>query len=165
MDEEGLFTRAREKAFRLLGIRARGEEELRLRLRSGNFPPSVVEDVIERCRELGYIDDGNFARQRARALAANQLAGNRKIAFDLRGKGIDPDVSAEAIADIGEELDEGERIRRLLKKRRPGRAAAKTAEKEKAKLIRYLMGKGFSLELILKIFNDEEKRIHDDDGQ
>jgi regulatory protein len=165
MEEEGLFTKAREKAFRLLGIRARGEGELRLRLGSENFPPTVVENVIERCRELGYIDDGSFARQRARALAQNRLVGNRKIAFDLRGKGIDPDISAEAIAEIGEELSEGERIRRLLKKRLSGRTAAATDEKEKAKLIRYLMGKGFSLELIMIILNDEEKRIHDDDGQ
>ena len=86
MDEEREFVRAKEKAFRLLGIRAHSERELRLKLKSGNFSPAVVEDAILRCRELGYIDDEEFARQRARELATNRLAGNRKIAFDLQEK-------------------------------------------------------------------------------
>lgn len=166
MEEEREFTKAKEKAFRLLGIRAHSERELRLKLKSGNFPPAVVDAVIQRCRELGYIDDGNFARQRARALALNRLVGDRKISFDLQEKGVAADIRAVAIAEVDEELAEGERIRRLLGKRPPGRTSVKPDEKEKAKLIRNLMGKGFSFDLIMRIINEKgEDAVHDDDGQ
>jgi regulatory protein len=166
MDEEGELIRAKEKAFRLLGIRAHSEGELRAKLRAGDFSPAVVENVIQRCRELGYIDDGNFARQRARLLAASRLVGNRKISFDLQQKGVTGDLRTMAIAGVDEELDEAERIRRCLQKRGPGKTAGTPDEKEKARLIRNLMGKGFSFELIKRIINEkEEEGIHDDDGQ
>ncbi|MHB8091434.1 MAG: regulatory protein RecX [Syntrophales bacterium] len=166
MEEAVDFAKAKEKAFRLLGIRAHSERELRLKLKSGNFAPAVVEDVIVRCRELGYINDGEFARQRARALATNRLAGNRRIAFDLQEKGVAADLRAAAIAAVDEEMDEAERIRRLLGKRLPGQTSGRTEEKEKARLIRNLMGKGFPLELILRTINEqEEEAVHDDDGQ
>ena len=166
MDEEREFVRAKEKAFRLLGIRAHSERELRLKLKTGNFSPAVVEDAILRCRELGYIDDGEFARQRARALATNRLAGNRKIAFDLQEKGVSGELRTAAIVGVDEELDETERIRRLLGKRPSGRTSDRPDEKEKARLIRNLMGKGFPLALIMRIINEtEEKEVHGDDGQ
>ncbi|MHB8829213.1 MAG: regulatory protein RecX [Syntrophales bacterium] len=164
MEEAGAFAKAKEKAFRLLGIRAHSERELRLKLKSGNFSSAVIDGVIQRCRELEYIDDGNFARQRARALATNRLVGNRRIAFDLQEKGVACDLREAAIAGADEELGEGERIRLLLQKRLLKETSGRPDEKEKARLIRNLMSKGFPLELILKILK-EEQRVHDDDGE
>jgi regulatory protein len=175
MDGDREFGRAREKAFRLLGRRAHGEGELRLKLESAGFSPAVVDNVIARCRELGYVDDGQFARQRAKSLASNRLAGNRRISFDLKGKGIADDLRGAAIADLDDEFNEADRIRLLLQKRRAHAALfgqdgkemdSRDNVKEKAKLIRYLMSRGFSLELIMQaIHAKEEERFHDDDGE
>jgi len=164
MEEADVLAKAKEKAFRLLGIRAHSEKELRLKLKSGNFSSAVIDGVIQRCRELQYIDDGNFARQRARALATNRLVGNRRIASDLQEKGVACDLREAAIAGADEELGEGERIRLLLQKRLLRKKSDRPDEQERDRFIRNLMGKGFSLELILKILK-EERLVHDDDGE
>jgi len=172
MDEDSALSRAREKAFRLLALRAHSEKELRRKLKAGKFSSAVVEGAIERCLELGYIDDAQFARARARSLAAGKLFGNRRIAFDLQERGISGDTVEEAIAAVDEEIPEEGRIRRLLEKQRPAKTAGESAEdpslifKEKARSIRSLMGRGFSFELIMGIINErEEKGVHGNDGQ
>lgn len=172
MDEDGEFIRASQKAYRLLGIRAHSEMELRRKLKSGKFSSAAVEEVLQRCRELDYIDDARFARARARALASGKLFGNRRIAFDLRERGVSGDIVDAAIAEIDEEIAEEERIRLFLEKQRPVKTTGEnngdpSAQfKEKARVIRNLMGRGFSLELIMGIINErEEEGFHGNDGE
>ena len=166
MDEERELGRAEAKAFRLLTLRAHSEKELRAKLRAGGFADTVVERVIRRCRDLGYLNDEAFARQRARMLAVSRLAGDRRIAFDLRERGIDAGLSARLIAEIRGELGEEEAAKRLLRKKIRGRPIAALNEREKAGLARSLLGKGFSTGLILKILKKtEEEGFHDDDGE
>ena len=166
MDEEREYRRAEGKAFRLLTLRAHSEKELRAKLHAGGFADAVVEQVVQRCRELGYLNDEAFARQRARVLAVSRLAGDRRIAFDLRERGIDAGLSARAIAEVRGEFDEEEAAKRLLRKKIRGRSVAALNDREKAGLARSLMGKGFPTDLILKILKKtEEEGFHDDDGE
>ena len=166
MDEEREYGRAEGKAFRLLTLRAHSEKELRAKLHAGGFADVVVERVMGRCRELGYLNDELFARQRARVLAVSRLAGDRRIAFDLRERGIDAGLSARVIAEVRGELGEEEAATRLLRKKIRGRPVASLTEREKAGLARSLMGKGFPTGLILKILKKtEEEGFHGDDGE
>jgi regulatory protein len=166
MDEEREYGRAEGKAFRLLTLRAHSEKELRAKLQAGGFANAVVERVIWRCRDLGYLNDEAFARQRARMLVVSRLAGDRRIAFDLRERGIDAGLSARLIAEVRGELGEEEAAKRLLRKKIRGRPIAALNEREKAGLARSLMGKGFPTGLILKILKKtEEEGFHDDDGE
>ena len=166
MDEDREYGRAEGKAFRLLTLRAHSEKELRAKLKAGGFAEPVVEGVIQRCLEIGYLNDEAFARQRARLLAVSRLAGDRRIAFDLRERGIDAGLSAQVIAEVRGELDEEEAAKRLLRKKIRGRPVAALNDREKAGLARNLMGKGFPTGLILKILKKtEEEGFHDDDGE
>jgi regulatory protein len=166
MNEDRELGRAEGKAFRLLTLRAHSEKELRAKLRAGGFADAVVERVIRRCRELGYLNDEAFARQRARVLAVSRLAGDRRIALDLRERGIDAGLSARVIAEVRGELGEEEAAKRLLRKKIRGRPVAALTEREKARLARGLMGKGFPTGLILKTLKKtEEEGFHDDDGE
>ncbi|MDO9229691.1 MAG: regulatory protein RecX [Syntrophales bacterium] len=166
MNEDREYGRAEGKAFRLLTLRAHSEKELSAKLREGGFSAPVIEQVVRRCRELGYLNDEAFARQRARVLAVSRLAGDRRIAFDLRERGIDAGLSARVIAEVRGELDEEEAARRLLRKKIRGRPVAALNEREKAGLARSLMGKGFPTGLILKILKKTEEEVfHDDDGE
>jgi regulatory protein len=166
MDDERKYGRAEGKAFRLLTLRAHSEKELRAKLQDGGFAAPVVDQVVRRCLELGYLNDEIFARQRARLLAVSRLAGDRRIAFDLRERGIDAGLSAQVITEVRGELDEEEAAKRLLRKKIRGRPIAALNEREKAGLARSLMGKGFPVGLILKILKKtEEEGFHDDDGE
>ncbi len=115
---------------------------------------------------LGYLNDGNYARQRARDLAVNRLAGDRRIAFDLRERGISEELCREAIAEVRGELSEEEAVDRILGKYSKESAIAGMDVREKAKWMRRLMGKGFPTGLIYrKIKGIEEEGVHDDDGE
>jgi regulatory protein len=166
MDKDRELGRAEGKAFRLLTLRAHSEKELRAKLHAGGFAEEVVEQVIGRCWELGYLNDEAFARQRARLLAVGRLAGDRRIAFDLRERGIDAALSARVIAEVRGELGEAEAAERLLRRKIRGRPVAALDEREKARLARGLMGKGFPTGLILKTLKKtEEEGFHGDDGE
>ena len=57
------------RAFNLLGYRARAEGEMRERLGRYGYLDETVEGVILRLKELGYLDDEEFARLKAREKA------------------------------------------------------------------------------------------------
>jgi regulatory protein len=166
MNDDPLRERAEKKAYRLLALRAHSEKELRAKLREGGFAEGMIAGVVEKCRGLGYLDDGKFARQRARELAVNHLAGDRRIAVDLRERGIAEELSREAIAAVREELGEEEALDQLLRKRSKGMAIAALDGRGRARLARGLMGKGFPASLIFRKLNaTKEAGFHGDDGE
>ena len=166
MEKDCERVRAEERAFRLLTRRAHSEKELRTKLRAGGFSTSAVEETIQRCRELGYLDDGSFAVRRARVLAVDRLEGNRRIIRDLRSRGIDDELCRRAVEEARRQLGEEEAAERLLRKRIRGRATAALDERERARLARGLLGKGFPTALVLKTLRmTEGYGFHDDDGE
>jgi regulatory protein len=166
MNKDPLREKAEKKAYRLLALRAHSEKELRDKLRKGGFTESVVAEVIEKCRELGYLNDENFARQRARDLAVNRLAGNRRIALDLHERGVSEEICRQVIVEVRTEISEEDAVERLLRKKAKGIAVAGMGDREKMRLATSLMGKGFPTGLIIrKLKGAGEEGVHDDDGE
>ena len=64
-------------ALRLLNRRDYGTTELMRKLQEKAFPPDQIETVVERCIELGYLDDGRYAAARARSLMRQGRAVGR----------------------------------------------------------------------------------------
>ncbi len=157
---------AEKKAFHLLTLRAHSEKELSAKLHVRGFADDVVAGVVEKCRGLGYLNDGEFARQRARELAINRLLGDRRIALDLRERGIPEALSLEAIAEAREEMGEEAAVETLLHRKERGKVCPPIDEKERLRLARGLLGKGFPRALIYrKLWKGEEEEFHGDDGE
>ena len=57
------------RALNLLGYRARSEAEIRDRLTRYGYVGETIDAVILRLKELGYLDDAEFARTKAREKA------------------------------------------------------------------------------------------------
>jgi regulatory protein len=166
MNDDSLPEKAEKKAYRLLALRAHSEKELRDKLLRGGFSAPVVAAVIEKCREFGYLNDGRFARQRARELAVNRLAGDRRIALDLIERGIPEELCRQAISDVRAELSEEDAVERLLRKKARGVGVSGMDGREKMRMARSLMGKGFPTGLIIrKLKRTGEEGVHGDDGQ
>lgn len=85
------------RALNLLGYRARSEAEIRDRLRRREFGIETIEAVVERLRELGYVDDEEFARNAARQRARRY--GPRRVTADLRKSGVDSDTAQRAVEE------------------------------------------------------------------
>lgn len=166
MKDDAQLAKAEKKAYRLLALRAHSEKELRAKLQAGGFAATEVGGAIERCRELGYLDDAAFARQRARELAVNRLLGNRRIALDLKGRGIPEALCREAIAEVRGEISEEEALGRLIRKKTKGAPVAALDERETARIARALMAKGFPAGLIMReLRKTQEEGFDDDDGE
>lgn len=111
---------------RLLAIRPHSREELGRKLRRRGCADEAVEAVLDRCVEVGYLDDGAYARALVDRRSSSR--GSAAIASELAAKGIGRDAVEQALA--GREEAEIEAAARLLARLRPSgadrsRAAAK----------------------------------------
>ncbi len=161
MEENPLYENAKQRAFRLLAVRARSEKELRSRLKEMGYDESVVSGVTTRLRELKYLDDESFARGWARNLAVNRLLGNGRIEASLREKGIPRELIEQVINEVREELSEREALMALLRKKAKN-GTVKMDYKDKIKLARSLMGKGFSPDLIFTTLRTTKEEFVDE---
>src|SRR6185312_14992618 len=86
--------KARERVFqragKLLAAKQRSVEELRERLLEGRgATPQIVETVIERLREYGYLDDARYAQSYASLRVQQRPIGRQRLQRDLWLKKID----------------------------------------------------------------------------
>ena len=87
---------AMSRALNFLGYRARSKKEVRDRLRRYGYGKDTVECVVGRLKELGYLDDADFARSVAREKARRY--GPRRISAELRKSGVDAEL-AQGVVD------------------------------------------------------------------
>jgi len=162
MDDDPRFDQARRKAFRLLFLRGRSVQELRSRLLERGFENPTVSRVLSNLQEMRVLDDAAFAREWARSLAANRLCGNRRIETSLREKGISDSLIKEAIAAARKELPESDALAAVLRKKLQGRIFADLDRREKQRLARSLLGKGFPSRLVFDFLRIEEEGSFDE---
>jgi regulatory protein len=137
-------------AARLLARAPRTEVELETRLVALGYRPATAAAAVTRCRELGYVGDAAYARDRARALRARG-AGSLRIAAELEGRGIPEALAADAIEESREGEREVEWARRAL-----GRLEADLAvPRERAWAWRLLAGRGFAEEVLAELLDAE----------
>jgi regulatory protein len=135
---------AYDRALRLLTARPRSRAGLAQRLQDAGHAPAEVEAALARVTELGYLDDGAFARSQAEALLAR--FSPQAVEIKLVGLGLSPELAAEAVAAL--QADEPALARSILERRfgkgpLEGKAAVKAA--------RFLLGRGFDEDLVEKL--------------
>lgn len=145
---------AREAALRLLAVRPRSAAELVRRLRMKGYEPDVAEEVIARLRDLGMIDDAAFASMLVRDRVRLKPQGARRLANELRAKGVDEATAHTAIRETleGEDTDERELARRAAAKWRP-RAGEEPASARR-RLHGYLARRGFDTDVIREVLDE-----------
>ncbi|MFL5683991.1 MAG: regulatory protein RecX [Chloroflexota bacterium] len=78
-----------EAAARFLEVRSRSVTEVRRRLTTAGYAPSLVEDAVTRLLELGLLDDEAFARAWIESRDRSRPRGERAIRQELGLKGVD----------------------------------------------------------------------------
>jgi regulatory protein len=149
--------RAKACCFRLLAYRARSEAELGQRLRARGFAASVIEQTLARLRELGMVDDAEFAEAWVEGRLAQRPMGPAALRSELRRKGVPGDVAARAIEKrLGEEA-QFDLALALAHKRLTGQQASDP--KVLVRIRRSLVQRGFSSDIIQSVM----ARIRGDD--
>jgi len=140
---------ARDQAMSLLAVRNRSQSELCDRLLQKGHPEDLVSALLERLTASGLLDDGRFARERARSLVRNNGWGPRKLRADLASRGVAAGLVEEAVTEAyGSESCEGV-MRREVRKRFGEQVLDPEADgRLRSRAYRFLLGRGFEPEQI-----------------
>lgn len=96
------YRQALDRAVAALASRAHSKHELEQKLLRAGYRPCTVEIVLYKLETEGFLDDADFARQWVEARTTRKL-GTRRIAQELRHKGVSADEAEAALAQVDEE--------------------------------------------------------------
>ncbi len=130
----------------------RTEAELRrlmqARVEPGPRGDAVVDAVVARLKERGYLNDQSFAEAFTRLRQENDKLGARTVRQKLAQKGVPAQIASEAIAARYDNTDEEALAHKHLEQKRIRKPQN---EKEIARVMRRLVAAGFSTGVIYKI--------------
>jgi len=153
--------RAFQRAVKLLAAKPRSIAELRERLAERCSSKAVIETVIARLREYGYLDDERYALGYASSKVRQQPIGRRRLELSLERKKVDRAVAGEALDQVFAETPEEELLDRALEKRVRLRGRPKTRAEAKS-LFDHLLRQGFPFELVSQKVRAASKADLDD---
>jgi len=142
-----------EYAVRCLAARMRSIAELKRLLRqrvdletgSGS---AWVELVIRRLRDQGYLNDRKYAAAYSSFRRDNEKLGPRRIAWDLKARGVAREIIAKTLDSTFEEVDEEKQAREYLRRKR---ATKPRDPKQARRIFRQLLHAGFEAKTIFAI--------------
>ena len=130
----------------------RTEAELRrvmkARVEPGEPGEAVVEVVLARLKDHGYLNDAVFAETYARLRHENEKLGQRNVRQKLQQKGVSAQIVSDTLEARYGGTDEEALARQHLERKRIRKPEN---EKETARVMRRLVAAGFSTGVIYKI--------------
>lgn len=139
------------RAIAMLARREYSRSELRTRLMrgvdGGEVDTAAVDAALDDLAALGYLSDSRFATAVVRQKSGGY--SKRAIGATLKASGVSAETAAEALAAT--DLDDQQAMLALWRKRF-GRAPAN--DRERARQVRLLQSRGFSLSAIFKLLRN-----------
>jgi regulatory protein len=133
------------RALNLLGYRARSEAEIRERLGRYGYAAETIEAVVGRLEELGYVDDAEFARLKAREKARRY--GPRRVSVELRKSGVGEELAREVVEEEFAGRSEVGEARSAAARRYNGRGS----DAEARRVYGFLVRRGYSAEVCAQV--------------
>jgi regulatory protein len=142
-----------EYAVGALGRRARTVAELKRLLRprvevDTEYGQTLVELVIRRLKDQGYLNDARYAASYSSLRRDNQKFGSRRVVTELKIRGVHGEVIDKAVTEAYDEVSEEKQARDYLKRKR---LVKPKNQKEAAKVFRQLVRAGFGSRVIFTI--------------
>ena len=130
--------KAYSQALRFLTLRAHSADELFKKLIKKHTPESS-QYAVEKCRELGFIDDVDFAERYANELIEKKKYGLSRVKTELISKGIDREIIENVLSGL--ETDSTSAIIEIVEKKY---SSCLSDEKGKRRMIAGLIRLGYS---------------------
>ncbi len=132
---------------------ARSRQELADKLKGKLVPDEIATRLLDRFEEVGLIDDEAFARAWIASRQPGKGLARRALAHELRRKGIDDEIAAEALDQI-DPADELAAARVLVRKKlRTMRNLDDTVRTRR--LVGMLARKGYGSSMAFAVVKDE----------
>jgi regulatory protein len=151
-----------EYALGALGRRMRTVAELKRLLRrkvdaDTEFGQTLVELIIRRLKDQGYLNDANYAAAFSSLRRDNEKFGRMRVITDLKIRGVHGDVIDTAVSGAFDEVNDERQARAYLHRKR---VAKPKDQKQAARIFRQLTRAGFRAKTIFTILKkwdiDEE---------
>ena len=136
-------------ALRILTRRDYSQSELRQRLTDKGFDPARIDDALQRCLELGYLNDGRYALNRATSLMNQGRAVGKRVLLDLRQHGVNEETANRALEQAREACDEELLLASLLERRFANFNYDSAPAKERRRVVHFLQRRGFTIDRIM----------------
>src|SRR5262249_27911860 len=140
----------------LLSHRARSAAELKRRLKRKGFEGDTADATVERLGDLGMVDDAAFAESFVRDRVRLRPHGRRRLAQELRAKGVDEATPRPAIDGVMAREDAPEvalaRAAAARWRPRPGEDAARA----RRRLHGFLARRGFAGDVIRQVVSEKD---------
>jgi regulatory protein len=142
-----------EYAVDALARRMRSVAELKRLLRprvdaETEYGKTLVELVIRRLKDQGYLNDAKFAAAFSSFRRDNEKFGRRRVITDLKAKGVHGEVIDKAVDSAYDEVNEEKQAREYLRRKRLQKPKN---QKDAARVFRQLMRGGFRAKTIFAI--------------
>lgn len=144
-----------------LARRAYSVYEMRTYLERRAEDKDIVKGVLDRLKQLDYLDDARYARQFVRLHTELRKQGPFRIARDLRARGVPDRHIAAALAEHASESNESALVRERLE-RRIKLLRGPLDDRRVASLYRSLLRAGFSADTIRRELTALVKKPMDD---
>src|SRR3954447_9952796 len=140
-------------ALKVLSGRAHSTGELREKLRRRAERISDIDEIVQRLKDLGYLDDRRFAESFATARLSNEGFGKTRVIQDLRQRRVAPSLAEKTVGEVYQEVDETALIEDWVRRkyRAVPRETLFQAEKDLASAYRRLVRAGFRTGEIVRV--------------
>ena len=137
-------------ALTLLSARELSEAQLRTRLRKRKLDEADIASAISRLKTDGTLNDRRVAMAVGRMESAIRGRGRSRVIQKIRQAGIDNDTAEDAVRQVFEDVDENALLDRALDRKLRGQEISALDDKGRARVVRALVGQGFSFEAVMK---------------
>ncbi len=144
---------ATQKALALLARCEQCRAGLARKLLAKGFSKDTVEGVLDALEERDFLSDRRFARAWLNSRRIGHYEGRSRLLSELAARGIDKEISKEAVDSFFDEFDEEEICRKAAKKLV---AQGKNGEKLMASMQRAGFSWKMSSNIIKEISNNEQ---------
>ena len=143
-----------EYAVSALGRRMRTVAELKRLMRArvedpeSEYAETLVELVIRRLKDQGYLNDAKYAAYYSSMRRDNQKFGSRRVITELKTRGVHGSVIEQAVEAAYEGVSDEKQAREFLRKKRLQKPKD---QKQTARVFRQLARAGFAMKTIFTI--------------
>jgi SOS response regulatory protein OraA/RecX len=163
-DVEKARRRTFDRAIRLLTFKWRSVAELRERLLEKNWTnEEIVETVIAKLEEYGYLDDAQFAKDFAASKLRQKPQGKRVLRQKLVLKKVPRETADAALEKVFEETPEADLVETAIRKRVRLKGKPETREDVK-KFYDFLMRQGFSYDVVSSKMREISSQNYDEEN-
>ncbi len=148
LKEEAGFRSAYEKGLKYLSMRGYSEKELYNKLKM-SFGDEASARAIDKIKSFGYLNDEEYCREYTEYLFKVKKYDVKRISYELKNKGIDPDTIDNALKTL-----DNEPIQRIIDMLRSKYEKNLESEKDRKRLVNRFIRMGYSYRDIKDAFSE-----------